>query len=112
MNYEDVSKKLDEIETEMRKLGFNGPSNAGIQKVDSAFGGSEMAFEQWLALVFIPAARNAISTKELPGGSQVGVAAMRNFDGRDELDTLSTLLSEFDHIVEIVARQNTHKQSP
>lgn len=105
MDYEDISKKLDEIEAEMRKCGINIPGNTEPQEVRSAFGGAEMAFAQWLAAVFLPAARRAVATKDLPTVSQVGVAAMRNFDGYEEMGDLVSLLSQFDHAVESVAKQ-------
>ena len=111
MDYEDISKKLDEIEAEMKKHAINIPPNAAPQEVGSAFGGAEMAFEQWLALVFLPAARKAVATKKLPSRSQVGVAALRNFDGRDELDYLAELLSEFDRVTETVAKQEVTNRS-
>ena len=111
MDYEDISKKLDEIEAEMKKHGITVPPNAAPQKVGSAFGGAEMAFEQWLALVFLPAARTAVTTKNLPNRGQVGVAGLRNFDGRDEMDYLVELLSEFDRVTETVAKQEETNRS-
>ena len=104
MRYKEISHKLDEIEAEMKKLGISAPANTSQHETSSAFGGAEMAFEQWLAAVFLPSAANAIATENLPGSSQVGVAAVRNFDGREEMDRLATLLSEFDHMVELAAQ--------
>ena len=111
MRYKDISHKLDEIEAEMKKLAISAPANTRQHETSSAFGGAEMAFEQWLAAVFLPSARNAIATENLPGSSQVGVAAVRNFDGREEMDRLATLLSEFDHMVELAAKQGSTKRS-
>lgn len=105
MNYQDVSRKLDEIETELRRLGWLTPHSAGPAVVDAAFGGASMAFEQWLAQVFLPAARAAIAARDLPSTSQVGVAAVRNFDGQDEMNNLAALLGEFDRMVEAIARR-------
>lgn len=105
MDYDDISKKLDEIEAEMRKQGINIPEDPVPKQVRSAFGGAEIAFEQWLASVFLPAARKAVADRDLPKGSQVGVAAMRNFDGYDEKEDLASLLFRFDHMVETVAKK-------
>ena len=106
MDYEDISKKLDEIEAELRKQGINIPGDPMPKQVRSAFGGAEMAVEQWLASVFLPAARKSVADRDLPKGSQVGVAAMRNFDGHDEKEYLVSLLFRFDQVVETVARQS------
>jgi uncharacterized protein YqcC (DUF446 family) len=105
MGYEELSKKLDEIEAEMRRVGIKVADSPEPIKVTSAFGGAEMAFENWLALVFLPSARKAVAGMNLPKQSQVGVAAMRNFDGYDEMNRLVSMLSQFDQAVESVARQ-------
>ncbi len=109
MNHDDVSRKLDEIEAELSQLGLFAPPGAESLTVDAAFGGATMAFEQWLAQVFLPAARNAVAARDFPQTSQVGVAAARNFDGQDDMNDLAALLSEFDHMVETIARHNTQK---
>ena len=103
MTYDDIARKLDEIEAELRKHGIAVPGNTEPQAVSGAFGGGDMAFAQWLATVFLPAARNALAAQDLPERSQVGVAAMRNFDGYPDMDELVSLLSQFDHAVETVA---------
>lgn len=104
MNHEELSKHLDEIEGEMKKLGLWVESGSEPAQVNSAFGGSEMPFEHWLSLVFLPAARKGIAENNLPKKSQVGVAAMRNFDGYDERAILVSLLGEFDRAVERAAK--------
>ena len=100
MSYEELSKQLDQIEDEMKTLGLLVHENKETVRVNSAFGGEEMPFEHWLSLVFLPAARKAIAENSLPNKSQVGVAAMRNFDGYDERNNLISLLYSFDRAVE------------
>ncbi|MBC7750542.1 MAG: YqcC family protein [Candidatus Saccharibacteria bacterium] len=96
MSYEDIAVKLDEIEAELRKLGFLDAFVGSPTQVRSAFGYQQMPFEQWLVAVFLPNARQALVSKDLPKSSQVSVAAIRNFDGYDEADTLISLLCGFD----------------
>ena len=104
MDYAVVSQKLDAVENEMKRLGIDIPGNVEPEAVTSAFGGAEMAFERWLATVFLPAARRAVTAKDLPKRSQVGVAAMRNFDGYDDMNDLVTLLNQFDRAVEAATK--------
>ena len=100
MSYAAVADKLDEIEAELSALGIVVPTGAEPAQVDAAFGGTAMPFENWLARVFVPAARHAIATRRLPARSQVGVAAVRNFDGRHDMGRLTELLGVFDALVE------------
>lgn len=99
-----LSNTLDAIEAELRTLGYAAAASAEPDAVTAAFGSGTLAFEDWLARVFLPNARHAIATDTLPAVSQVGVAAVRNFDGRDALDTLCSLLGEFDRLVAARAR--------
>jgi uncharacterized protein YqcC (DUF446 family) len=103
MTYEDLSAKLDAIEAELRNLGYLEGAAGEPQQVSSAFGMNEMSFEGWLARVFVPTARQRIAEKDLPVESQIGIAAIRNFDGLDEAAELTSLLCEFDHAVEEMA---------
>ena len=96
MDYDDISKSIDEIEAEMFSCGIAIPSANSTAKVESAFGSNEMSFEQWLANVFLPNARTAVKDKKLPKQSSVAIAAIRNFDGYDEMNHLISLLSQFD----------------
>ena len=45
-----------------------------------------------------------MTAKDLPKRSQVGVAAMRNFDGYDDMNDLVTLLNQFDRAVEAATK--------
>lgn len=95
-----ISNTLREIEAELIARGIPVPAGDTTAEVDGAFGGSALPFEHWLARVFVPAARQAIRTGDFPPRSQVGVAAVRNFDGREEMGRLIELLGAFDALVE------------
>jgi uncharacterized protein YqcC (DUF446 family) len=100
MTHAAIAHKLNEIETELTARGIAVPDSEAPAQVEGAFGSSAMPFEHWLARVFVPAARRAIATGSFPDQSQVGVAAVRNFDGRDEMGRLTELLGEFDALVD------------
>jgi uncharacterized protein YqcC (DUF446 family) len=100
VTYEELSGKLDAIEAELRNLGYLTGEVGEPERVSSAFGMNEMPFAHWVARVFLPAARERIAEKDLPAESQVGIAAIRNFDGCEEAAELTSLLCEFDHAVE------------
>jgi hypothetical protein len=46
--------------------------------------------------VFLPRVRECLETGKFPAGSQVGVHAIREFDGWHEASGLVSLLCEFD----------------
>ena len=89
-----VLAKLDEIEAEMRAIGFwrDKPSSD-----DPGFAVGPL--EEWLQFVFLPLAREKIRAREWPEKSQVGVRAMREWDYHSTLEKalrLVTLCHEFD----------------
>lgn len=96
----DPKEHLGQIEDELRRLGWLNSPLEGTQRVQSAFGGPWMPFEHWLVKVFLPSAHEAADTGQWPAESQVGVAAIRNFDGQDQYGHLVTLLCEFDQLAE------------
>jgi uncharacterized protein YqcC (DUF446 family) len=104
----DLKDKLAAIETELRRLGFLRGDITPVDGVTSAFGSAQMTFEHWLGHAFLPQALNAAESGDLPKSSEVGVAAMRNFDGLPEADELVSLLTEFDERVKILARLGQH----
>ena len=106
MTHATIANKLHEIEAELTLRGIPVPAGQDPALVDGAFGSSTMPFEHWLAHVFVPTVRRAISTGQFPGRSQVGVAAVHNFDGRDEMGQLTKLLGEFDAQVEGLPSQS------
>jgi len=94
-----IREHLDRIEAEMRRLGIWDVPDPGPDalKNGGAFGMNTMSFEQWLRWVFVPRVRKLLETGgPWPTSSDVGIAAMRNFDGQDESSGLVTMLCEFD----------------
>lgn len=95
-----VNKKLDQIEAEMKKIGFwydelPDLSNKNFQTAQT--------FEMWLQGVFLPNAREAARTNSFPAKSDVGMMAMRQYDYHDYVEKaipLMELLREFDKIIE------------
>lgn len=99
-----MARQLDEIEAEMKRLGLLSDTSQWMPEITSAFGYGQVSFEQWLTGVFLPKARAAIEADELPSTSQVGVAAMRNFDGDDRMNGLVSLVASFDQSVATYTR--------
>lgn len=98
-------EQLEKIEAELRRLGLLAGPIQPAEIVSSAFGMAEMPFEHWLVKVFLPRAYEASDTNQWPPKSQVGIAAIRNFDGQDKYASLVTLLCEFDQIAEACSRR-------
>ena len=98
-DYAALTSKLDEIEAELRRLGFLVGEVGPPRPVTSAFGLEDMPFEHWLSHVFLPRAREAIADKALPSSSSVAAIALRNLDGHPDADTLIALLYQFDGMI-------------
>lgn len=101
-----LSQKLDEIETEMRHIGYWQDNPPDLQaKVASGELRSYLdapSFELWLQTIFLPNARNAVETNSLPADSQVGLMAMRQYDYHSsvpEAHGLMRLLYDFDDLI-------------
>lgn len=96
--------KIDEIESELKRIGYwsDSPCRIDITACVSAFCEDKLAFSEWLQFVLIPMARNIIAEKkQIPTGSMLGVKAMREYDHMshvDEAETLVKLLAELDDI--------------
>jgi uncharacterized protein YqcC (DUF446 family) len=94
-----IRSQLEKIISEMHRIGM-----WEVQKVTTdqlkdmgAFGYNTMAFEQWLRWVFVPRVEALLNEDgPWPKSSDVGIAAIRNFDGQDKASGLVTLLCEFD----------------
>ncbi|MBU1681530.1 YqcC family protein [Candidatus Micrarchaeota archaeon] len=96
---EDIKKKLDEIEAEMKRFGMwsKTPPHKEAFEDMGAFGMKTMSFDQWLQFVFVPNVRKLLKTDgPWPDKSEVGIMAVREFDGNPELGNLVALLTEFD----------------
>jgi uncharacterized protein YqcC (DUF446 family) len=104
MNHPELTDLLDKIELELRQLRFLVGEPESFPTVTSAFGYGQVSFEQWLGRVFLPNARKAVATGELPSTSQVSTAAYRNFDGADNVDDLLNLLGAFDERINQLGR--------
>jgi uncharacterized protein YqcC (DUF446 family) len=100
MQYPELNEQLNSIEAELRRLNLLTDPAMPIESVTTAFRYGQMSFEQWLGKVFLPNARKAVVTGAIPTRSDVGTAAMRNFDGDDRMDELVFLLGEFDKMAE------------
>ena len=98
-DYAALTSKLDEIEAELRRLGFLVGEVGPPRPVTSAFGLEDMPFEHWLSHVFLPRAREAIADRALPSSSSVAGVALRNLDGHPDADTLIALLYQFDGMI-------------
>ena len=95
---QSVLSKIVEIESEMLRIGMWQEKPLEPEQYDfrAAFAGDTMTFSQWLQFIFIPNVRGAAASGKFPASSQVGVRAIREFDGMDEASGLVTLLNEFD----------------
>jgi uncharacterized protein YqcC (DUF446 family) len=94
-----VSAKLDEIELEMKRIGY-WAENPPAFEVKSFL--EAPSFELWLQCIFIPRAREAAAANSYPSSSQVGLMAMRQYDYHsyvEEAQSLLRLLGEFDQII-------------
>ena len=101
-----LSAKLDQIEAEMRRIGYwqEKPLDLELQSDSSELRSylDSPSFEYWLQTVFLPNARHAVETNSLPDDSQVGVMAMRQYDYHSsipEAHGLMRLLYDFDELV-------------
>lgn len=93
-----VLSALDEIEAEMKKIGFwkDNPPKIKVGNYLEA-----PSFELWLQCVFLRNARKAAKTGEYPTNSQVGLMAMREYDYHscvEEALNLVSLLHDFDKL--------------
>src|SRR5207244_12645283 len=96
---EVVEQKIDEIEQEMKRIGYwrNEPLPPEMYDFHRAFAMDTMPFSYWLQFIFIPRVRSIIAERgQFPTSSMVGAQAVREFDGDDEANHLVSLLSSFD----------------
>ncbi|HEX4350290.1 MAG TPA: YqcC family protein [Verrucomicrobiae bacterium] len=101
-----LSDKLDQVEAEMKRIGYWQENPPDLR---ARYASGELqsyldapSFELWLQVIFLPNAREAVQTDELPSGSQVGTMALRQYDYHSsvpEAGDLVRLLNEFDDLV-------------
>lgn len=106
LNGRELSKKdkaviaaIDEIEAEMRRIGFWSKNPPKIEVANYL---QSPSFELWLQCVFVPNARNSATEGKYPKNSQVGLMAMRAYDYHvhvDEAQNLIDLLYQFDKLI-------------
>lgn len=97
--YQDVQTKLGEIVTEMKQIGFWQDEPLQPEQYDfrSAFAMDTMSFSQWVQFIFVPRVGQILESQgTFPTRSQVGVQAIREYDGVPEAAHLVELLCAFD----------------
>jgi uncharacterized protein YqcC (DUF446 family) len=100
----DILKKLDEVEAEMRRIGFWSDSPDVLTAVREGKFKSFLdtpSFELWLQGLFLPNARAAAREGSLPAHSQAGEIARRQYArhaSAPENQKLLELIYEFDEL--------------
>ena len=104
--YDLLSKKLDEIEGELRRIGYWSQKQIDpfkhLSEGEAPSYLNASSFEAWLQFVFLPNARQAVEKRALPRSSQVGLMAKRQYDYHShvpEAQDLVRLLHEFDSMI-------------
>jgi uncharacterized protein YqcC (DUF446 family) len=100
-----LEAKLDDIKAELRRIGYWSAVEVdpfeGVP-VEHRCYRKASSFVAWLQFVFLPNARDAIRSQNLPTDSQVGLMALREWDYHShvaEAQELTLLLNEFDQLV-------------
>ena len=94
-----VLSKLDEIEAEMKRIGFwsDNPPDFTVNHYLEA-----PSFELWLQCILIPHAREAAGKGQYPERSQVGLMAMKEYNYHtfvERAQPLLRLLNQLDKII-------------
>ncbi len=96
-----IQSHFDGIVSELKAVGLwdiEQPTQEAVENM-GAFGEGTMAYEQWLRWIFIPVIEQKLTTDgPWPSQSNVGIMAIRNFDGQQQLSGLTTKLCEFDQL--------------
>ncbi len=104
---EKITSILDEIESELKLIGFwqtNPPEFKVANYLEAP------SFELWLQSIFIPNARAATRNNKYPNNSQVGQMAFRQYDYHThvkEAQKLIRLLNEFDNLINTRGKNST-----
>jgi uncharacterized protein YqcC (DUF446 family) len=100
--HEIVQQKIDEITSEMKRIGIWRSDELPPEKlqIEKAFGADKMSFAQWLQFIFVPRVSQIIREKdEFPAESHVHDQAFKEWRMWGDLpdsDRLLELLKEFD----------------
>jgi uncharacterized protein YqcC (DUF446 family) len=103
MRYDSVQKAIDEIEAELKRLGWWQEERPPEKMFDfkMAFGMDTMPFSSWLQFILIPRVKDIIESRgEFPKSSYLGTHAIREYDGVYEADDLISMLATFDKLIE------------
>ena len=115
----EIGRQLDAIEAEMKRIGYwqNDPPPELLARLAageiSSYLDPAITFEQYLQLVFMPAARRRVEEDDLPESSDMGVIAMRQYDYHsyvEEAQPLLALLSRLDELVENLHRPDSQER--
>ena len=101
--YARVAELTDRIEAEMKRIGFwcTVPPTPEQMSFKRAFAMDTMAYHQWVQFVLIPRVRDIVASRgAFPPASNVGIQAIREWDGDDRAAGLTTMLCDFDRVVE------------
>lgn len=99
-DYQQLSSTLQQLEAELRRLGWWEEAPPGPQALASTqpFHADTLAFQQWLQWIFIPRIRELIASEgRLPGRCEItpmGEVAWR--EKSDEVEKLLSLLRSLD----------------
>ena len=100
----DVLKKLEEIEAEMRRLGYWSDSlerTSGICETKYRSALDAPTFQVWVQGLFLPSARATAMEGKLPARSQAGEIARRQYAAQmqtPDAKRLLNLIREFDEL--------------
>ena len=98
-----VAELTDRIEAEMKRIGFwsDAPPTPEQMNFKRAYAIDTMVYDQWLQFVLLPRVRDIIRNRgSFPPSSSVGKQALREWDGDDRAIPLTSMLCEFDRLVQ------------
>ncbi|MFO0985002.1 MAG: YqcC family protein [Planctomycetota bacterium] len=98
-----VAEMIDRIEAEMKRIGFwcKEPPTPEQMRFKKAFAMDTMAYQQWVQFVLLPRARDIVESRgSFPPKSNTGIQAIRAWDGDDRASALTTMLCDFDRLIE------------
>ncbi|HEV7731413.1 MAG TPA: YqcC family protein [Candidatus Binatia bacterium] len=94
---ERVAAVADDLERTMRQLGAWSEPAPPLLPFSQPFAMDTMPFEHWLQLVLAPRLRDiALTDSPLPPSSNLAGHAVREFDGRDDMEPLVDVLRRVD----------------
>jgi len=110
-DYERILAKIDEIEAEMKHIGYWSPDPPPMPAHLPHYLEAP-SFESWLQCVFLPRAREAVADRSLPEGSQVGTMALRQYGYHTHVPQAQRLLALLNDFDALVAATPARKDDP